>query len=60
MWGEALRDQRSSGRLPVVEGGLLSKGYVTFGVGRICISSIITASWRFSLVTPKMRPVMNT
>lgn len=58
--GEALCDQRSSGfRLPVFEGGLLSIGCVNVGVGRKCISSMITANWQFSLVTPKTRPVTN-
>lgn len=43
--GEALCDQRSSCfRLPVLEGGPLSIGCVNVGVGRKCISSMITAN----------------
>lgn len=57
--GLALWDQRSwRFRLPVIEDGVGGKDCE--GVGRKCISSVITANWRFSLVTPKIRPVRKT
>ena len=54
--GLALWAQRSWRlRLPVVGDGVGVKDRDS--VGRKCISSAITANWRFSLVEPKMRPV---
>lgn len=54
--GVALWDHRSwRFRLPVVGDGV--GGRDCDMAGRKCISSVITANWRFSLVTPKTRPV---
>jgi hypothetical protein len=54
--GLALWAQRSwRFRLPVVGDGMGGKDCDK--VGRKCISSVITANWRFSLVKPKIRPV---